>query len=544
MRPRLALTFASVVLCALASAQTKNAESRQLLQDAEAKCDQIGDPNTRADDLADIASAWQLLDKKKSLALLNKAADGLDPDSTAWKDILSIWANQDQSGAFQEALSIANSDAGAKRTGELLATIASTDPTKADDDLTQVPSSTRQFIAETATKNLAIDNEDFATPFIQGAANVKLDALYDILAFNCEDAKLSLKSAQLAGDDKSGAMAEAIRKTAQTDPVLAHNLVAQVTDSMDRSMAIAYCADAFYASDPDNGKQCAAESIDLFDQSPPEWENRSKAFLKLEPYLSGIDSPEVRGFLQRFTDLAQTNINNITDIHEQANWLANLGGIWSRLDLIKARQFVAQAQQLDPDAGAMVEAGLPNISPLYERFLVELSMSDPDSAAQLITNAGFGTFHETARSVLTDLEPNNADAARAVAKTLGGDFPNFAEAEMDIKQMSPDAAADGLLRIESDSFPNYEFEDQSTAFVDLLLQSDPYRAVRVIINLEVAQHRIPLLSRAIVAVAKTNIQLAESSYEKASHDMTYNMNSDDAAYCGAELAKAAIAIGR
>jgi hypothetical protein len=546
MRPyRSVVILACMGICALSAAQT-NPVARKLLKDAQDKCAQIRDPEERATRYADIADVWRPIDKNAALADLNLAAQTLasSRSSNAWKEVLRVWTVQNPDAAFQRAL-----DLNSQRTGEVLARIAPLDINKAITDFGKVPSGQRQDVAEATVRELAFTSEDLCEPFIQGISNVKVDDLYNIVAKDAEDPQLSIKAARLSADNKSSAITEAVRKTADNNPTLAHGFVVEITTVEDRALALAYCAESFNNSNQDNAKQCAKEAILLYDQSAPEWPTRPKLFEKLEPHLSGIDSAEVRDFIQRFTDNVDTHFNNAggDEMAAQPSWLIECAAAWSRLDLDKARQYAGRALEINPSAGVhSSDGGGDHLSASYRRFLFELAKQDPgDAAAKILSIKGDWphVYSEAARTLLDDLEPEYKEQARTVAKQFHGDFPNVAETEMEFDQMTADSAADGLLRVESDSYQPEQFTAYSERFVDTLLGADPYRAVRAIINLESAARRIPLLSRVIVAIAKTNPTLAASTYDKATQDLTIPMSADNFVTANTELAKAAFALG-
>ena len=539
MRMRHAVILASLALACLAAAQQTFPAARQYLQDAQDKSEKIYDKDSRAYHLAQIAEAWQPIDKNVALTTLKEAADTAPKGGDAWRDILSIWANQNQDAAFQQSLTLANP----QRTGEVLAIIAQQNPDKAAADVAKIPQSFRQSAAQAAVHELAANDQEACEPFIQALTNVQVGVLYKIVAEECEDPKLALNAAQKAGDERDVAMAEAIRKTAETDPVVAHDLVAQITSVNERAIALSYIAQSFNRSDANRAKQAAAEAINLYNQSEPDWPKKSSLFTRIEPQISDIDSPEVRDMLQHFTDAMMNHFSSDNGDESTApEWLLRCAAAWSYLDLPKARQLVGRALQIDPNAGANNQG----LTDYYERFLDQLVVNDQEDTVSLLTalkGDSIDVYRKACKQLLTDLAAGYKQQARTVGKELKGDFPNVAETEIDIAAMNPDTAADGLLRLESDSFTPEEFSEDSMRFVDVLLAADPYKAVRAIINLEAAAHRIPLLSHIIVAIAKSNNELATSTYEKAVQDLSH-VQGEDAVTANTALAHAATALGK
>lgn len=550
MRLRWPLLFTAICCGSLALAQSTPI-ARQLLKDAEERADLIRDKDSHAYNLSQIAKAWRPIDKKESLADLNKAADILTGhhDSWAWRDILSVWIHVDADSALQQAIALSKSGEASQEVGSVIAALAPADLQKATRGVAEVPSSQRQAVAEVAAKKLAVDNPQLVEKFIQGLPQVKPDSLWHTVAMYAKDSQLALRAAQQAGDEKPEAMFAAIRKVAQDDPTLAHGLIAEIPDAGKRAIALAVCAQSFYRMDPDRAAQCATEAIQLYASSPPDWNSRTSSFAQIEPILSGIDSPDVREFLSRYCQMVETHFQTADDdeIREQPRWLISCAAAWSRLDLEKARDYANRALLSEPYAGLQSsgDAG-SSIRTTYQRYLVELGKSYPEETATRLANikeTSAEIFKSASRSVIMHLLPDDLAPARLIAQQFGGGWPNFVEAENDLLANSPDNAADGLLRWETDFFENWEFWGAAEEMIDLLIQTDPYRAARAVINMDSAAHRVPLLSRIIVAIAKTNSTLADSTYEKATQDLAGHMSNEDKVFATTELAKAAAALG-
>jgi len=546
MRPaRLAVSFACLVLATLASAQPQTAKN--LLSEAQERAEQMHDKDAKASLLADVAEGWQAIDKNAALACLIEAAATVSADSPAWTEILRVWTKQNPDAAFAHALALQPSTNAPQRIGEVLALIAPSNLGTATDDFVKVPQSLRQDVAERTVRDLANGNEDLCESFIQTIKGVDTDPLYAIVARNAEDPQLAVKAARQAGKQESSSLVVALRKLAEDDPVAAHNLIGEIENPSDRITAIAYCAESLNKSNPDQAKQAAQEAILLFNQTSADWKDRWVLFDRMAPSIASIDSPDVKDFLQRFTDSLESQISNANDeeVGQEPYWLMAVAVAWAHVDIDKAKTYADRALQLDPSAFTRSrESAYAHINPDYEAYLVLLAKRDAQSVAEQLRGlkaAGSSTYRDAAEDVLSQLVAQNRDQARDVAKQLGGDMPNLVELYSDLDQMSPDAAADGLLRLETDSISDSDFSDYANQFFNVLTQADPYRASRAIINMSGANHRVALLSRLISSVVKTNPSLAKSLFDKTKQDAGMDMSPEHKIAALIDASQAAIA---